>query len=103
MIIMSAEREALETYKEIAGTIVNQHVQTLSTYHFPDKDNTAAEFIRIFNHEVKNINDELALNAERILANLDYHTDYNKLKELLFVIRKDYFNEFLKKCEACLQ
>ena len=104
MIIMNTEKYALEAYKGIAGQIVDRYVSTLCTYTFPDKNETAKEFILVFNKQVKMINDELALHADKVLEETQaQEIDRKKLRELLFLIRKDYFNDFLKKCETSLQ
>jgi hypothetical protein len=105
MITSTAARFALETYKEIACGIVDRHVQKLSNGAFADKNEPAKEVILVFNRQVKMINEELSVQADYILSQtkLGMDTDKGKLKELLFLIRKDYFNEFLKKCELSLQ
>lgn len=105
MLTITTEKYALESYKGIAGSIVDRYIHNLSTYNFPDKNETAKEYILAFNKQVKMINEELAIHADKILAETKMYreVDCHKLKELLFLIRKDFFNDFLKKCEHTLQ
>ncbi len=105
MLTMNTEKYALDAYRGIANDIVERYVKTLSSYPFQDNNETAKELILLFNKQVKLVNEELALNADKVLAETKPYreVDSKKLKELLFLIRKDSFNDFLKKCELNLQ
>src|SRR5690348_14984398 len=87
MIATPSARYALETYKEIAGNIVTKHVQTFSAQPMPEKNETAKDFILVFNNQVKMINEELSVQADKVLAQIPVNaeTEHGKLKELLFL------------------
>lgn len=103
MLSTDIEKQILQHYRSIANTIVQKHVDVLSL-SFSHTNGSAHEHLNIFNKRLKLINNELTANAEKMLNEVKANTciDSRKLQEHLFVIRKDYFNEFLKKSELNL-
>lgn len=103
MLSTDIERQVLQHYRCIANTIVQKHINVLSL-SFSHTTGSAYDYLNIFNKRLKLINNELTANAEKMLNEVKANTciDSQKLQEHLFVIRKDYFNDFLKKSELSL-
>jgi len=96
---MNNERTILQSYKEVACAIVEKHMAVLSSQTSREK-NTERPYKDI-NTAVKLINRELEAGAEKMLQDVkpDKNIDCRRLKELLFLIRRDFFNDFLRKNE----
>jgi len=103
MLSTDIERQVLQHYRCIAHTIVQKHIDVLSL-SINHTNGSAHDYINIFNNRLKLINNELTANAEKMLNEVKANTciDSKKLQEHLFIIRKDYFNDFLKKSELGL-
>lgn len=95
---INIEKEVLMHYIETANAIVQKHIDLLSK---PDGEKISEPQSPTINYRLQAINRELTANAEKILNDIKAHfyIDCQKLQEHLFIIRKDYLNDFLKKTE----
>ena len=94
---MNKERTILQTYKEFAGAIVEKHLAVLGSQSA--KERKTQESYKDITVAVKLINRELEAGAEKMLAEAkpDKSIDRRRLNELLFIIRRDFFNDFLNR------
>ena len=95
---ISIEKEVLQHYKNVADIIVQKHISMLCEV---GKTTIPVASNHRSNNRLQLINDELTANADKILSEIKalFFIDCQKLREHLFVIQKDHFNDFLKKTE----
>ena len=93
---MNKEKTILQTYKLVAGAIVEKHLAVLGSQ---TKERKPQGSYKDVYQAVKLINSELETGAEKILADMkrDSSIDLQRLKELLFLVRRDFFNEVLNR------
>ncbi|MGN6568681.1 MAG: hypothetical protein ACTHJ0_12040 [Flavipsychrobacter sp.] len=90
------EKQMLQHYRHLAEVILQRHISIFNNAVRHKTQQRSG-----INAYLQSINTELKVNADRLLNEVKANSqvDCKKLQEHLFVLRKDYFNDFLKKSE----
>lgn len=92
------EKQMLQYYRHQAEDILQKHI---ALFNNAVRHKAATQQQPGIGLHLQSINTELKVIADRLLNEVkaNSHVDCKKLQEHLFVLRKDYFNDFLRTSE----
>ncbi|MBA3827481.1 MAG: hypothetical protein H0X33_00945 [Taibaiella sp.] len=100
---ISTEKKLLQVYRDIAGDVIENYSASIPDEVLSTTHSDSTEQQKKLHTILREIDAELKDKADNIMAaiHFDRNSDILKLKEQLFIIRKDYFNDFMKKAVLC--
>lgn len=92
------EQQMLQHFRHLAEAILRKHI---AVFNHAVQHEASEQQCKGLNTYLQSINTELKANADRLLNEVktNRQVDCKKLQEHLFVLRKDYFNDFIKRSE----